>query len=181
VGGVLQTSTEEFDAQFSIKVHGVMHVTDAAHPCLVDADDPAVVIVNGVEQAFEVAHRMAAMVEFSGAAIVGGTLEGIITSWNPAAERIFAYSSQEMIGKSVSLVLPRDRTSEAIPTLAKITPPGGLEPKCRYGGSVSRAVDNAGQDDELLEPGSDLRMGTLTDGCAGSTTRSWTSIQGSRP
>lgn len=48
VGGVLQTTTEEFDAQFSIKVHSVMHVIDAAHPYLVDADDPAVVIVNGV-------------------------------------------------------------------------------------------------------------------------------------
>jgi PAS domain S-box-containing protein len=60
------------------------------------------------------------MVEFSGEAIVGGTLEGIITSWNPAAERIFGYSSQEMIGKSVRLVLPEDRTNEAIPALAKI-------------------------------------------------------------
>ena len=72
------------------------------------------------KEAFEIAQRMAAMVEFSGEAIVGGTLEGIITSWNPAAERIFGYSSQEMIGKSVRLVLPEDRTSEAIPALAKI-------------------------------------------------------------
>jgi len=72
------------------------------------------------KEAFEVAQRMAAMVEFSGEAIVGGTLEGIITSWNPAAQRLFGYSSREMIGTSVNLVLPDDRTSEAIAALAKI-------------------------------------------------------------
>jgi PAS domain S-box-containing protein len=72
------------------------------------------------KEAFEVAQRMAAMVEFSGEAIVGGTLEGIVTSWNPTAQRLFGYSGQEMIGKSVSLLLPDDRTSEAIAALAKI-------------------------------------------------------------
>jgi PAS domain S-box-containing protein len=63
---------------------------------------------------------MAAMVELSGEAIVGSTLEGIITSWNPAAQRIFGYSSQEMIGNPISLVLPEDRSGEAIAALAKI-------------------------------------------------------------
>lgn len=48
VGGVLQTAMDEFDAQFSIKLHSVMHVIDAARPYLVGADDPAVVVVNGV-------------------------------------------------------------------------------------------------------------------------------------
>jgi len=72
------------------------------------------------KEAFEVAQRMAATVELSAEAIVGGTLEGIVTSWNPAAERIFGYSSQEMIGKSLSLALPEERTSEAIPVLARI-------------------------------------------------------------
>ena len=74
------------------------------------------------KEAFEVAQRMAAMAELSGEAILGATLEGTITSWNPAAQRIFGSSSQEMIGKSVSLVLPEDRASEAIAALAKIRP-----------------------------------------------------------
>jgi PAS domain S-box-containing protein len=72
------------------------------------------------KEAFEVAQRMAAMVEFSGEALVGGTLEGIITSWNPAAQRLSGYSSREMIGTSVNLVLPDDRTREAIAALATI-------------------------------------------------------------
>jgi two-component system sensor histidine kinase VicK len=72
------------------------------------------------KKAFEVAQRMASMVEFSREAIVDGTLEGIITSWNPAAERMFGYSGEEMIGKSGRFVLPKDRTDEAIPVLARI-------------------------------------------------------------
>ena len=49
-------------------------------------------------------HRLVgavAVVEFSGDAIISGTLDGIITSWNPAAERMYGYSSQEIIGKSM--------------------------------------------------------------------------------
>ena len=71
-------------------------------------------------KAFEVAQRMASMVEFSREAMVGGTLEGIITSWNPAAEWMFGYSGEEMIGQSTRLVLPEDRTDEAFPVLTRI-------------------------------------------------------------
>ena len=38
--------------------------------------------------------------EYSDDAIIGSTLEGVITSWNPAAERMYGYSSEEIIGKS---------------------------------------------------------------------------------
>jgi PAS domain S-box-containing protein len=62
--------------------------------------------------ASEMAQRMAAMVEFSGEAIVGGTLDGVITSWNPAAERLFGYSSEEMIGQTPELLVPGDRADE---------------------------------------------------------------------
>ena len=49
--------------------------------------------------AFERAQRMAAIVESSDDAIMGRTLDGIITSWNHAAERMYGYSSKEIIGK----------------------------------------------------------------------------------
>jgi PAS domain S-box-containing protein len=71
------------------------------------------------KEAFEVAQRMAAMAELSGEAIVGANLEGMITSWNPAAQRIFGYSSAEMIGNPISLVLREDGTGEAIQVVAK--------------------------------------------------------------
>jgi PAS domain S-box-containing protein len=71
-------------------------------------------------QAFEAAQRMAAIVETSEDAIISGTLEGIITSWNPAAERMFGYSSKEIIGKSASLLTPEDRVSVMNSMLAEI-------------------------------------------------------------
>jgi PAS domain S-box-containing protein len=71
-------------------------------------------------KAFELAQRMASMVELSREAIVGGTLEGIITSWNPAAERMFGFSEEEIVGKLGRVLLPDDRMHEAIAVLARI-------------------------------------------------------------
>jgi PAS domain S-box-containing protein len=72
-------------------------------------------------QAFEAAQRMAAIVENSDDAIVSGTLDGIVTSWNPAAERLFGYTREEIIGKSVEIVMPKDRTDEMKTILAKVS------------------------------------------------------------
>jgi PAS domain S-box-containing protein len=63
---------------------------------------------------------MAAIVESSDDAIIGRTLDGIITSWNPAAERMFGYSGQEILGRSVGLMIPPDRTEEMESILAGI-------------------------------------------------------------
>jgi len=57
--------------------------------------------------------RLAAVVEFSGEAIVSAAPDGIITSWNPAAERLYGYTSAEIIGKSVMLLYPENRVDEA--------------------------------------------------------------------
>jgi PAS domain S-box-containing protein len=73
------------------------------------------------KEALAVAQRMTAIVEYSDDAIMGGTLDGIITSWNPAAARMFGYSSQEIVGKHIGLIIPQDQAGEMISILAKIS------------------------------------------------------------
>jgi PAS domain S-box-containing protein len=71
-------------------------------------------------RAFETAQRMATIVESSDDAMLSGSLDGTITSWNPAAEATYGYTSEEIIGKSIDLLIPLDRRGEINLILAKI-------------------------------------------------------------
>lgn len=59
----------------------------------------------------ELAH-LAAIVESAEEAIIGKTFEGIVFSWNPAAERLYGYSAAEAKGRHVAMIVPEDRTEE---------------------------------------------------------------------
>jgi len=61
-----------------------------------------------------------AIVDASDDAIISKTLDGVITSWNPAAERIFGYSANEMIGQTLERLLPENRSQEEKNILTKI-------------------------------------------------------------
>ncbi|MFS8086411.1 MAG: PAS domain S-box protein, partial [Acidobacteriota bacterium] len=63
---------------------------------------------------------MAAIVESTDDAIIAKNLDGIITSWNPAAARLYGYSAEEVIGKPVSILIPADRPDEEPAILAKL-------------------------------------------------------------
>ena len=57
---------------------------------------------------------LAAVVEFSDDAIITKTLDGIVTSWNAGAEKIFGYSAREMIGQPVSLLIPPEAATKSL-------------------------------------------------------------------
>jgi PAS domain S-box-containing protein len=63
---------------------------------------------------------LAAIVEASDDAIVSKTLDGIVTSWNPAAERMFGYTAAEAVGRHITLIIPRERWSEEEDVLARL-------------------------------------------------------------
>ncbi len=56
--------------------------------------------------------QLASIVDYSDDAIIGKSLEGIITNWNRGAERLYGYSAAEIIGKPISVLLPPDRIDE---------------------------------------------------------------------
>ena len=63
---------------------------------------------------------LASIVESSDDAIVSKDLDGIITSWNEGAERIFGFSAREAIGQPITIVIPQDRQSEEREILTRI-------------------------------------------------------------
>ena len=64
--------------------------------------------------------RLAAIVESSDDVIVSKTLDGVITSWNPAAERTFGWTAAEAVGQHITLIIPEERHAEENDVLARI-------------------------------------------------------------
>ena len=68
----------------------------------------------------ELRSRLAAIVESSDDAIISKSLDGIVVTWNQSATRIFGYTPEEMIGKSITLLIPEDRLDEEPAILAQL-------------------------------------------------------------
>ncbi len=64
--------------------------------------------------------RLAAIVDSSDDAIVGKTLTGIVTSWNAGAVRVFGYEPDEIIGRSIKLLIPPGREQEEVSILERL-------------------------------------------------------------
>lgn len=68
----------------------------------------------------QTSRTLAAIVESSEDAIFSKTLDGVIMSWNPAAERLYGYAAAEMIGRPVGVLVPSDRAAELDEIMDKV-------------------------------------------------------------
>ena len=66
-------------------------------------------------------HQLKSVVDSTHDAIISKTMNGIITSWNPGAEKIFGYTAEEATGQVMQMLIPPDRANEEVDILAKIS------------------------------------------------------------
>jgi two-component system cell cycle sensor histidine kinase/response regulator CckA len=71
-------------------------------------------------ETWQAVSRLAAIVESSADAMIGKTLEGVITSWNAGAERMYGYIAAEVVGQNISLLIPPDRSDELPSILRRV-------------------------------------------------------------
>ena len=112
------------------------HICKDGHEVLVDSrmqllgDDTVLEVNRDITQINQIGAELretqqglnwlASIVDSSDDAIVSKNLDGIITSWNRGAERVFGYTAEEVIGQPITLVIPVDRRSEERDILTRI-------------------------------------------------------------
>src|SRR5436190_23641982 len=74
--------------------------------------DPVAVDAIDLTRAEEIRARYAAIVESSDDAIIAKTLDGVISAWNAAAERMFGYTEREAIGQPITMIVPPELYDE---------------------------------------------------------------------
>jgi len=118
----------EYEVEFRILLpHGsVKHIHTVGHPVLNASGD----LVQFVGSSTDITERkwaeqatrlLAAIVESSHDAIVSKSLNGVITSWNKGAERLFGYTAEEAVGQNITLIIPPERRDEERTIVEQLT------------------------------------------------------------
>jgi PAS domain S-box-containing protein len=97
---------------FSTPLHDASGVLIGAVNMLVDISER--------KQVGVAARQLASIVESSEDAIVSKDLNGTIITWNKGAERLFGYFAEEVVGKSIMVIIPEDRHAEETGILERI-------------------------------------------------------------
>jgi PAS domain S-box-containing protein len=117
------------EIQFEDDIKQLLATHEALASCVMDdseasADKITQSILDEVPllrlQADKAMGLLASIVDSSDDAIVSKTLEGVITSWNAGAERLFGYTAQEAIGQSITMIIPLDRRDEETRILRRL-------------------------------------------------------------
>jgi PAS domain S-box-containing protein len=119
---VLRTLTDK-TRELSLSSGGAYVMRTTPYRTLDNVIDGVVVDFSDVatlEQAEDYRARLAAIIEDASEAVIGKTLDGTIVSWNRAAEAIYAYTAEEIIGKSIYTLIPPDRATELEAIIARL-------------------------------------------------------------
>jgi PAS domain S-box-containing protein len=76
--------------------------------------------ISARSQAEQAIDELAAIMRSSPDAIIGHTLEGTVTTWNPAAEKLYGYSGDEMLGKSITMLSPPEKQDELFTLVGRV-------------------------------------------------------------
>jgi PAS domain S-box-containing protein len=117
------------EIQFEVDIKQLLATHEALASCILDdpearTDKITQSILDELPllrlQADKATGLLASIVDSSDDAIVSKTLEGVITSWNAGAERLFGYTAKEAIGQPISMIIPLNRRDEETRILARL-------------------------------------------------------------
>jgi PAS domain S-box-containing protein len=127
VGLALKTGTSVHEQEVVIEKPDGSRIMVSVHiDPIRDQDGTIVGVVNFFQdiserkRAEQTTGLLAAIVDSSDDAIVSKNLDGIITSWNRSAERMFGYGAEEAVGKHIRLIIPHDRQQEEATILDRL-------------------------------------------------------------